>query len=191
METKKYIRKELLEIRNNIDDITRQTYGKAITETIRNLDIWKQADIMLAYIHFGSEVPTDYLIYYGRLAGKKVFAPRVMEDGSMEFYEIQTIEETEIGYQGIREPFPYEQLKFSYEESVSQGKKILMIMPGVGFSKDFVRMGYGKGFYDTYLSDKPEIYKMGICYECQLRETLPEEAHDRKPQMVITERTVL
>ena len=53
------------------------------------------------------------------------------------------------------------------------------------------RIGYGKGYYDKYLS-KNKVLLIGICYEkCLYPEEIPHEKHDCKLDIVITEEQVV
>jgi 5-formyltetrahydrofolate cyclo-ligase len=65
----------------------------------------------------------------------------------------------------------------------------LIIMPGVGFTKDCYRIGYGAGFYDDYIKrhdlkfNRP--YLLGIGLKEQLIGELPIEPHDEQLDCVI------
>ena len=63
----------------------------------------------------------------------------------------------------------------------------LIIVPGVIFDREKNRLGYGKGYYDRYLSNK-DIYKIGICFSDQVIDLLPSESHDIKMNIIITEK---
>ena len=65
----------------------------------------------------------------------------------------------------------------------------LILVPGLAFTRDGRRLGRGGGFYDRYLAglSAPTV-KLGVCFHGQLRETLPEEAHDQRVDAVATER---
>ena len=56
----------------------------------------------------------------------------------------------------------------------------LIIVPGLAFNKNNYRLGYGGGYYDTFLSEHPEAYKLGIFYPFQKVESLPLEEHDQQ-----------
>ena len=62
----------------------------------------------------------------------------------------------------------------------------VIIVPGLMFDKELNRLGYGKGYYDKYLKSK-NIYKIGLCYSCNLIDSLEIEEHDIKMDLVITE----
>jgi 5-formyltetrahydrofolate cyclo-ligase len=62
----------------------------------------------------------------------------------------------------------------------------LMVVPGVAFSADGRRLGRGKGYYDRYLSrDGFRACCIGVCYDCQLREDIPAEPHDKRVEKVV------
>ncbi|MFR2860274.1 MAG: 5-formyltetrahydrofolate cyclo-ligase, partial [Alistipes ihumii] len=46
-----------------------------------------------------------------------------------------------------------------------------------GISPAGARLGYGKGFYDRLLHE-PGLLKAGVCFDYQMQERIPHEAHD-------------
>ena len=112
----------------------------------------------------------------------RVVMPRVGDgaDGEpdMEFFDYapQTMAS---GAYGITEPQAGEPCR---AEDID-----LMVVPGVAFSADGVRLGRGKGYYDRYLSRKGfRAYCVGVCYACQLRDDVPSEPHDKRVSLVIS-----
>lgn len=66
----------------------------------------------------------------------------------------------------------------------------IIIVPGLGFTKDGTRLGRGRGFYDKYLEDK-SVVKIGIGFEMQIIENIPIDPHDVKMDFVITDKKIL
>ena len=66
----------------------------------------------------------------------------------------------------------------------------LVIIPGVAFDINGYRIGYGKGYYDRFLTDKPYVNKMGLAYSFQMLEQIPKDTHDQKLDKVVTEELV-
>ncbi len=60
----------------------------------------------------------------------------------------------------------------------------LIIVPGIAFSHTGVRLGYGKGYYDQYLTN--DVCKIGVCMDAFYVESLPMESHDMAMNTIIT-----
>lgn len=63
----------------------------------------------------------------------------------------------------------------------------LICLPGLGFSSQGYRIGYGGGFFDRYLIKHPTIFKVGIAVEEQLLPPFPTNNFDQKLNYIITE----
>ncbi|GAB4014115.1 MAG: hypothetical protein Fur0010_11770 [Bdellovibrio sp.] len=66
----------------------------------------------------------------------------------------------------------------------------LILVPGLGFSRDGERLGRGKGYYDRYLSQFNGL-KIGICFEEMLLKKIPSESHDVKVDFVVSDQGIL
>ena len=68
-----------------------------------------------------------------------------------------------------------------------------MIIPGVAFDKHRNRLGYGGGFYDSFLGGLKGtgISKVAVAYELQIVDEVPSEGHDLKPDAIITEKRII
>jgi 5-formyltetrahydrofolate cyclo-ligase len=184
METKRHIRKSVLKLRDDLPQNVRQTMSRRIIAKLMDTDAYKEAEAILSYVNFKSEVETEELIAEALKSGKRVYCPRIDEE-NMDFYRITRMEELAEGYKGIREPMPEGNRLLSGRDMSLQ--KCLMIMPGSVFDKERNRIGYGKGYYDRYLERYPQLPTIAICFECQMVEHVPAEVYDRKPAMILTE----
>jgi 5-formyltetrahydrofolate cyclo-ligase len=54
----------------------------------------------------------------------------------------------------------------------------LIVVPGMAFDKAGHRLGRGKGYYDRFLSQYPQVYTIGLCFDFQLLPEVPSEPHD-------------
>lgn len=200
---KKEIRKSILAVRDGIPIADRMRLDDRITKCILTRSVYKKAEIILAYASYRSEVNTKALIRQALADGKYVFVPKVSGD-EMEFWQITGMEDLQEGYRGIPEPVE----SISFPEWLAKqndiGEVYAMIwMPGAVFDKERHRIGYGKGFYDRYLSRMMDLKEMfweerrmrlhlttaALAYSCQVLEQIPHEPHDIRPDMVITEET--
>ena len=184
MERKRDIRRLLLKKRNSLTEEQREQYDKLIAEQLFTFTQYVKADTILIYASYQSEVSTYPIIKYALNTDKKIFCPKVLGPGVMEFYEITSLKDVVCGYKNIPEPKYVNNPYLNIENS-----NPLMLMPLVGFDHNKNRLGYGGGFYDRYLQKFPNIYKIALGYECQKYEMiLPTEDTDIKPDRIITER---
>ena len=185
METKQDIRNKLLLERNYLPILERSDYSKSIMETLIHHESFESASNILIYVNYQSEVDTRNIIRYAMQNGKKVFCPKVLRPGYMEFYPIKALSDLIPGFKGIPEPFITHKCYIPNEE-----QKNLMIMPLVGFDDHKNRLGYGAGFYDRYLQKYEFIPTIALGYECQKYNYLPAETTDIVPDVIITEKNI-
>ncbi len=62
----------------------------------------------------------------------------------------------------------------------------VVIVPGIAFTTDGVRLGRGGGYYDKFLSTFAPPIILGVCFDEQIVSALPEESHDVRMTAVIT-----
>ncbi|MBF8247140.1 MAG: 5-formyltetrahydrofolate cyclo-ligase [Rickettsia sp.] len=71
----------------------------------------------------------------------------------------------------------------------------VMIVPGVAFSIDGYRIGFGHGYYDQYLSrisnQKANFFSIGVCFHQFLIENFIQNSWDFKFHFVITNKIIL
>lgn len=186
METKKQIRKNTLEIRNsmNPEEVLSKSYD--IMEQCVSHFAFSQAEEVLFFVNFDTEVNTKGMIAYAFMLHKRVFCP-VVDGDLLVFIEIQSLEELTPGYHTILEPVLDEQKKWVY----NQEKETLVLVPGVAFDIQGNRIGYGKGFYDRFFQKEPHVTKMALCFECQILDSLPVEQTDQLVDWIVTEQRVI
>lgn len=66
----------------------------------------------------------------------------------------------------------------------------IILVPGLAFDNKGYRLGYGMGCYDRYLARLNTI-KIGVCYNANLFNSLPNEHHDVKMDYVVTQNLIL
>lgn len=181
--TKKELRREVLEKRNAMTEVERFRAFVMMTERLLGHQWFYLSDTILGFAGYGSEISTDELLEEAIKMGKRVFLPKVIGE-DMIFYRIHSLQDLNEGYKGIREPLGDTEV-YVYDEA--HASKVLMLMPGVAFDSMRNRIGYGKGFYDRYLSDKPKLQlrTIAIGFKCQQVEEVPVDDNDIRPYQVI------
>ncbi|MBR5116146.1 MAG: 5-formyltetrahydrofolate cyclo-ligase [Lachnospiraceae bacterium] len=186
--TKKEIREELLSRREKLTPAEREAKDLSIRDRLLADPAWGDAEIVLTYLSCRGETDTRMLIRDAAEAGKAVYAPRITDRqaGEMEFFRLDAGFGTRPGPYGIEEPAGEERLPDD-----CAGSRTLILLPGVGFSENRDRIGYGGGFYDRYLARRTDLMnRIALCYDCQVTEVVsrvPFAATDIRPDRIITE----
>ena len=176
MEAKGNIRKEVFARRRAATQEEIQEKSRMIYEKITALPEFLDADCFFAYMDFKKEVMTRDLIEKALQMGKTVAVPRV-EGDDMVYYEIKDFSTLKSGYFGIMEPDG---------GKVCTREEGFLLVPGVAFDPARHRVGYGKGFYDRYLSRHTQHATVAMALDFQIVETVPSDVYDICPQMLIT-----
>ena len=179
MTNKKLTRTAIKEKRYALRESEVQTLSQECVSKVLQFPELLEAKTVCVYMPTGNEIDTSAIIQYCLENQKRVAAPRI-EGDTMEFYYFQSIVDLKQGAYDIWEPTGTERV--TDEESV-------VIMPGVAFDLDCNRIGYGKGYYDKYLSKHPNMKKIALAYEFQIVGKIKREIHDIRPEMIVTERT--
>lgn len=179
---KKELRKKYLKIRKNIFD--KNIKSMMIFEKIIQEKEYKDAKIVALYKNLESEVDTLELIKYSVNQGKLVCLPKVVGE-EIKFYQISKTEEF------IKSKFGVEEPEGNPEKEIKKNEIDLVIVPGVCFDTRKNRLGFGKGYYDSFFANT-NLRTIGICFEEQVLKDsfLPVEENDVKVQKIITEERV-
>lgn len=176
---KNAIRKKILAKRNALSRKEIQLLSTKILKKLFSNPRFKKAKVVAFYLAKGSEVDTTKMIELSIKKGKEVLVPVTRK--TIKFYKFTSFKNLVKGKFGIMEPTS--RLKPSKEPDV-------IIVPGVTFGFCMHRLGYGKGYYDTHLTDSP-AYRIGICFDFQLVGKLPTHEHDQKMDCIITEKRTI
>lgn len=153
----------------------KQSLSSQIFSKIEHLPEVDKASVVALFVSLADEPITAEIIEHLSLK-KRIVVPRI-EGEEMEFYDIA--EGLHKGSFGIMEP--------TATTPVEPSEIDVMIVPGVAFTPAGARCGRGKGFYDKYLSRKGfRAFTIGVCYPCQIVDTLPSDEHDIAINLVIT-----
>ena len=197
MISKEKVRKKAVETRDSIDEESRQQKSEEIAKKILEADWFKEADIVLSYHAFRSEVEVDTLNRAVLTQGKKLYLPKpYVKEKQIRFFEITDLSKLKRGYQKIWEPTG-EEPEFSFETVKEEQKKVLMIMPGTAYDARGYRMGYGGGYYDRYLNAHEAEWKMidfmtvFAAFSEQKMILIPGERCDVKPDVIVTEKEIM
>ena len=67
----------------------------------------------------------------------------------------------------------------------------LLIIPGIAFDLEGNRIGYGKGYYDRFLSSRKANYIIGLAFENQIIKKIPYTEYDIPVDLLFTEKRII
>ncbi len=175
------LRKQQRKIRSSLTVSRIMLYSGCITERLTKEPAYQEAELVLSYMSFSSEVSTHFILENAWEAGKRVAVPKCGKNGTMVFHEIGSFEEVREGMYGIMEP--------EKEQPVvlDKGTKAVLLLPCVAFDENGNRLGYGGGYYDRFMEAHPYIPKILLAYELQRVPEVPKEPWDIPADVMITE----
>ncbi|MDN5312237.1 MAG: 5-formyltetrahydrofolate cyclo-ligase [Thermoanaerobacteraceae bacterium] len=180
---KKELRRIFLKTRSELaaEDIIEKS--AKIMSRLFSLSEFRGAKTIMFYVDAGNEVKTRDGLTKALSEGKRVVVPKVKKGYGLLAIEIKSLDELSPGTFGILEP--------AGEKGISPEEIDLVVVPGVAFDKKGNRMGYGAGYYDSFLPKlRPEVKKVAVAFEIQVTDSLPAEEHDVKMDLIITENTI-
>lgn len=175
------LRKYIKDKKKSMSEDEIASYSSQITTRLIALKEYKEVQRIYAYASYNQEVRTRQLIEYAIADGKLVLVPKVYGD-IMKFHYIDSYDELVCGAYGIPEPD---------NDRIDEVNKGFMLLPGLCFDKNHHRMGYGGGFYDKYLSENTQFFKVAAAYDFQVMDSIPYEEYDIPVDKIVTPARVL
>lgn len=174
-EDKKALRQHVKKLKANLTTEEKLNHSNLIWQSVEALDVFTEAERVLLYWSLDDEVQThDFVNKWSK--NKSIYLP-VINGETLDIVrfedECSLIMECKFG---VAEPCG---------ERLSDITTLdLMIVPGVAFDVENNRMGRGKAFYDKLLCNT-DIFKLGVCFPCQLFPQVPHDENDVKMDLVI------
>ena len=174
---KKEIRKQIRILKSRVSFDDKKFRSENIFKKIEKLEEFKESEIVMLYWSMNDEVYTHDFIQ--KWADKKQVILPSVKGKELKLKKFKGIDDLVNGESfGIGEP--------SGEIFNDSDKIDLILVPGVAFDKQNNRLGRGKAYYDKLLK-KTKAYKIGICFDFQLINSVPVDEHDIKMDIVITD----
>ena len=177
---KKSLRKLLLEKRDGTSFDLMKIASEKISKKLKKIRTFRDAQKIGAYYPIGSEILTQDIIQELLSDGKEVFLPRVSGE-NMDFKKISDFSSLESGSFEIMEP----KIECETENNLD-----VILVPTVGITPKGVRLGYGHGFYDRFLSNH-KISTISLTLEKQVVKNIPKSNHDILIDWVVTEDRII
>ncbi|MDR1122714.1 MAG: 5-formyltetrahydrofolate cyclo-ligase [Endomicrobium sp.] len=184
---KKRARSEFLFMRNRFDTTSALVCSIAIFATLKKLSLYEQANTLMIYLSYGSEVITDFIVESAIEEKKNVVVPVIKNFRDLFMQAVKIIKPEEVNQLvcGIRQP------EINSNNVVSKNSIDLILIPGIAFDLLGYRLGYGKGYYDRWLEDVSLSKTVGLAYDFQITNKLPIGKHDLPIGTIVTEQRVI
>ena len=170
----------MLEKRDNTSFDLMKIASKKMQKSLKKIESFRNATKIGTYYPIGSEVMTQDIIQELLSEGKQVYLPKTIGD-KMEFRRILEFASLEQGRFDIMEP---------KENCPIDNELDVILVPTVGITPSGIRLGYGHGFYDRFLTNNKTV-TISLTLEKQIIKNIPREEHDAIIDWIVTEDRVL
>ncbi len=174
------LRRQMKTLRHDLPADYKEGADRRIAELLWQTDEYREAHLIFCYVSRKDEADTRRILGQALADGKRVAVPVCRGRGEMEAWEIESLSELSEGAYGILEPAKPLPVK---PEEID-----LCLVPCLACDRDGRRLGYGGGYYDRYLKrvnendrNRPKRCRAKIlclCWETQVLQEIPAEAHD-------------
>ena len=135
------------------------------------------------YYPYNYEIDDLDILNFLRKKKINISLPKIRENNQMDFFEWRNKDPLKINKYGIVEPISTKKI---YPD--------VIFVPLVAYDNNLNRLGYGGGYYDRYL-DKikniKKVLKIGLAFSYQKLKKIPINIHDKKLDLIITEKEII
>lgn len=170
------LRKAMLAKRNEMSQSERERISERICSKLWSYTLEHDIKTIHSYLPMRSEVNVLPLLQKALEKNLTVVAPKTLRKRQLEHLVMTDTHEMESGIFNTYHP---------KDAEVYVGQYDLIIVAGLAFDQMGYRLGYGGGYYDSFLSQNRNAKKVGVCYPFQLLKKIPIEDHDIKLDLII------
>jgi len=176
---KSKLRDEMLLNRSQIDQKSKAEYDKYVCDELYGIVQEWDHQVIHTYIPMGDEIDVLPLIDMLLREGRIIIAPKTLKDRTLQHLVLQDLKDLEKGMFDTQHP----------ANSIEYiGELDLIITPGLAYDYKGNRLGYGGGYYDTFLAEQPEAHSVGVAYPFQRMKYIPIDRHDIPVNDVVSKR---
>ncbi len=180
------IRAVYSEKRKAMDAAEKQRRDEAICRAAVSLVSFRYAEYVLLYAATAGEIDITPIAAEAMARGKKIAFPRCdKETHTMQYHIVTSLDALSPDAYNISEPPADAPI---YDPKSDLGSAVCFV-PGLVYDKAGYRLGYGKGFYDRYLSGFSGC-TIGVVYSDYILPTVPRGRYDVSVDILLTEKGV-
>ena len=180
------IRAEYSAKRKSLDAETKRKLDEAICKNAVSMASFRYADTVLLYAETDDEISVKAIAEAALAKGKRIAFPRCNKEAhTMTYHFVSSLDELTPDSYGIREPSETAPVS----DPSSDKSTVICFVPALDFDKAGYRLGYGKGFYDRYLTGFGGC-SIGVVYSDAILKTVPRGRYDVSVDILLTEKGV-
>ncbi|MGR3220603.1 MAG: 5-formyltetrahydrofolate cyclo-ligase [Candidatus Anammoxibacter sp.] len=196
---KKKIRQEVLIKRKNLSKLEIKDRSEKICRQLVNLNEFKLCKSILMYVAMPDEVQTNDLFLIGLEQNKLLAAPIVQKADELLLLSILSEKQIKALLFKTSGNEYWNTSKFGVLEPrqdtvnpILIPEIELIIVPGLAFNRDGMRIGFGGGHYDRLLAkSNKSTLAVAVAFDFQIYNSIPHCDHDQKVDMIITDHGVI
>ncbi len=184
-ESKKRFREEMIAAFAQLDKEEHDDISRQLQRRLFQSGLWENAQTIAVYLSMGDEWDTRKIVEKAWSEGKRVVIPKTIPDTKeMIFYTLSDWSQT------VKGPFNLEEPNIEKTAAVEKDEIELLIVPGLVFTKEGYRIGFGGGYYDRFLADF--VYPTAsLVHTNQLVDSFYIEPFDIPVNYLITEQGII
>lgn len=186
---KNTLRKDLKRKLRSMSSEEKTRQSKLIAEKLISLDAYKACRSLSLYMSMPSEVSTNDVMDHVFESGKRMYIPHYYGD-TMKMVLLRDRED----FKNL--PLTSWNIKQPADDDDSRPCALdgdgldVIVVPGLGFTRDGLRLGRGRGYYDNYfrnyeLKFGKRPFLVGLAYSCQVLDDLPADELDVKIDQIL------
>jgi 5-formyltetrahydrofolate cyclo-ligase len=180
MNNKISIRKQMQETLSKLTKPQYEDYSYKIACKLYEDEAWKSAKVIGLTVSKQPEVDTFQIIRKAWESGKQVVVPKCEPQVKrLSFRTLSEFSQLESVFYGLLEPIEERTME------VDASKIDLMIVPGLAYTREGYRLGFGGGYYDRYLQNY-HGKTISLAFNEQLVPNFLVEEHDIPVSEIIT-----
>ena len=171
--------------RKAMDPKTIDAASKEIFRHLLNSELWQESRVIHTFLPQNTEPNTFPLVQESLRTQRRVQVPKVAGPSHLTHHWLDDIKLLKKSSWGIPE------IQDSADSEADLSEIDLVLVPGLAFSRKGARLGQGRGYYDRFLSQLNGTTTLGVGFDWQLLEDIPEELHDIQLDGVVKESQLL
>lgn len=166
--------------RDNLSADFIEISSKKIQKNLKKIAAYREAKAIACYYAIGSEIKTHGILQEILSEGKNLALPRI-EGGGLVFCNVKKFEDLEKGEFGIMEPKQNCPIINEFDA---------ILVPAVAMTRAGQRLGYGRGYYDRFLTNK-KVTSIALAYSKSILKNIPSSKGDVQIQWIVTEDEII